>query len=304
MPVPAVVPSPTALPYFCDPTELPDALPTLDEIERATQNLPTIRDPRYSRIVVVKGHFVVKYGVGVHMAENEGHALLFIEKHKFIPAPKLYAMYREEGKLYLIMSYMPGTQLGSIWDDLSENEKSCILIQLRSILDRMRSIPAPTIFSSVCGGPLRHRFFLWSESDPKITGPFQTEEDLDRALALRSLKIREDNPGRSQTPEFFARHLSKVLKGHASVFTHGDLQRKNLLVEQLPLDGHGTERRFRVSAILDWEDAGWCPSYWEYAAIFVDWNWHDDWPEKVERILDAYPLESAMLRMVRQDLEY
>jgi aminoglycoside phosphotransferase (APT) family kinase protein len=297
-----IIPSPAALPYFCDSVELPDTLPTLDEIEQATESLTTIRDPRYNRIVVVKGRFVVKYGI--HIAENEGHALLFIEKHKFIPAPKLYAMYREKGKLYLIMSYMPGIHLKSVWDSLSEGEKFYILEQLRSIWDQLRLIPAPTIFSGVCGGPLRHRFFLWLKADPRITGPFQTEEDLDRALALRSLENWQGNQGRPYTPEFFARHLPKALQGHASVFTHGDLHRRNILIEQLPSEGQGSERRFRVSAIVDWEDAGWYPSYWEYAAIFVDWSWHDDWPEMVERIVDAYPLESAMLRMVRQDLDY
>ena len=99
--------------------------------------------------------------------------------------------------------------------------------------------------------------------------------------------------------EFFARSLPVALKGHGSLFTHGDIQRKNILVEQLPAESHDAKRPFTVSSVLDWEDAGWYPSYWEYAALFVDFQWIDDWPEKVEIILDPHPLESAMLRMVR-----
>jgi thiamine kinase-like enzyme len=124
------------------------------------------------------------------------------------------------------------------------------------------------------------------------------------ALALRSQKNWESNQMRPWTSEFSARHLPVALKGHGSVFTHCDLQRKNILVEDLPAEGYDVERRFRVSAVLDWEDAGWYPSYWEYAGCFVDFQWVDDWPEKVEMILDPHPLESAMLRMVRQDVDY
>jgi aminoglycoside phosphotransferase (APT) family kinase protein len=225
----------------------------------ATLSLPTIRDPRYGRIVIVKGCFVVKYGM--LMTENEGHALLLLEKYIIIPAPRLYAMYREGETLYLVMGLMLGRQLGLIWDDLSEEEKLPILKHLRSILDYMRSLPPPAIISSVSGGPLRHRFFLWPEPEPKITGPFEKEEDLDYALALRSRKNWESYQKRPWTSEFFARNLPVALKGHGTVFTHGDLQRKNILVEQLLLETRDVERQFRVSAILDWEDAGWYPSY-------------------------------------------
>ncbi|CAK7226975.1 hypothetical protein SBRCBS47491_006412 [Sporothrix bragantina] len=202
------------------------------------------------------------------------------------------------------MGRLPGSQLQLVWESLADKEKNHILVQLKSIWTYLRSIPAPSLFSSVTGGPLRHRFFLWLEPDPRITGPFQTEVDLCRALALRSQKNWETNSQRPWTSEFFARHLHKALCNHPVVFTHGDLQRKNVLVEQLPMTSPDGERQFRVSAVLDWEDAGWYPNYWEYAALFVDFDWHDDWPEKIENVLEPCPLEAAMLRMVRQDLDY
>jgi len=203
-----------ALPYFCDPAELPDTLPTFDEIEQAIQNLKPSAVLPAKRIVVVKSHFVVKYGKRIQ--KNEGHALLFLKRYKFIPAPKLYAMYHKDDKLYLIMSYMPGTPLGSVWNSLLESEKSDILMQLRSTFNQMRLILAPNIFSSVCGGPLPYHWFWWIKPEPAITGPFQTEEDLGQALALRSLRNHEfhGNENRSRLPEFFARHLPNVLRGH------------------------------------------------------------------------------------------
>ena len=138
-----LISSPTTLPYFCDAAKLPVALLSSSEIETATLILPTIRDPRFGRIVLVKGCFVVKHGVQV--TENEGHALLFLENHPLIPAPQLYAMYREGDNLYLVMGLMPGKQLGLLWHDLSEGEKLHIIEQLRSIWDSLRSIPAQNI---------------------------------------------------------------------------------------------------------------------------------------------------------------
>ena len=97
--------------------------------------------------------------------------------------------------------------------------------------------------------------------------------------------------------EFFARYLLVALNGYRSIFTYVDLHRKNILIEELPAEGF-TERRFRVSTIVDWEMAGWYLSYWEYTSCFVDFQWMEDWPEKVEYILDPWSLEAVTLRMV------
>lgn len=56
---------------------------------------------------------------------------------------------------------------------------------------------------------------------------------------------------------FFSTMLENMLQtGHPIVFTHNDMHEGNILVS----GGH-------VSAILDWECAGFYPDYWEYATI-------------------------------------
>jgi thiamine kinase-like enzyme len=70
---------------------------------------------------------------------------------------------------------------------------------------------------------------------------------------------------------FFARNLPKALANRSSVFTHADLQRKNILVLEVPASSPGP-RRLEVSAVVDWEEKGWYPSYWEYASCFVDFS--------------------------------
>lgn len=291
------------LPWYCDKGELPKPLPTIAEIEAATAEFPSIFDRGSRRTVLVNGCFVVKHGPVVF--ENEGHALLLVEHIPTVPAPRLYAMFREDEKLYIVMEFVPGQQLSDIWPTLSEDEKSPIVAQLRQAVDSLRALPSPEIFSGVFGGPLPHRYFFSAKKDPRITGPFGKEEDFCHALVLRSQEIWDWYGRRGWMNEFFSRHLPAALSGHRSVFTHSDFQRKNILVREKP--GSSSDgcsgRSFEVAAILDWEAAGWYPSYWGYALCFAYFDWSDDWPEKVEHVLDPCVHEAAVMRMVAQALD-
>ncbi|KAI1954125.1 hypothetical protein LOZ57_000475 [Ophidiomyces ophidiicola] len=291
------------LPYFRDASLLPGPLPTDEEIEAATTTLPSIRDPKYGRIVLIRNKFVVKYGRTLIHVENEGYALLFIEKHLSIPAPRLYAMYRKGPWLYIIMEYMSGENLDILWPALSSPDKQSILSQLRNIFNKMRSLPPRNFFGNVSGGPIEHQYFWTLDKDPAIVGPFKTENDLNLALAKHSRQNWEENARYPWLADFYERNLHRALKDHESVFTHADLQRKNILVEKR-IDTVSGEEHYVVSALVDWQTAGWYPSYWEYAGTFCCLQWVDDWPESLEKILDPCPLEAAMLRFVHQDLEF
>lgn len=290
------------LPYFRDAGELPSALPTIQEIEGSTTKLSSFRDPRYGQVVHVKRYYIVKYGVLID--ENEGFALFFIEKMLNIPSPRLLAMFRDNGKVYIVMDRIPGFNLGTVWSTFTEAEKNDVASQLRHICQSIRSLPSPGYFGSLDGSHLRHRFFRSASKDPKITGPFNTEAEVGRALALRSRENSQDNLGHGWMSDFFERHLPGALAGHPSTFTHADLHPQNILVKRVEKQDGVSEGRIKVTGIVDWELAGWYPSYWEYASSFVDFSWGDDWPEAYEKIVTPRPLEAAMLKMLRQDLEY
>ena len=290
------------LPYYRPSSPLPSPLPTRLEIETATHLLPTIRNPDYDgRIVVIRDHYVAKYGT--YVTENEGHALLFIERHLTIPAPRLYAMYREGGKLYIIMEFIPGESLQILWPSLSKDDKQSIMTQLRCIFDKMRSLGSPGFYGGVSEGPLPHRYFFSRDHNHAITGPFKQEREIGLALAERSRLNWIENNQHGWVSEFFARSLPSALKNHPSTFSHSDLHPENILIQQIwtPLS---EEKHYEVAAIVDWETAGWYPEYWEYAAAFVLFQWVDDWPEHFERIVGPCPLEAAMLKLVHQDLEF
>lgn len=61
-------------------------------------------------------------------------------------------------------------------------------------------------------------------------------------------------------------------RSDCTVFTHADAAPRNIVVNE----------KNTVTGILDWENAGWYPNYWEYAqilrpAFWGDWSVWMDW---------------------------
>lgn len=78
----------------------------------------------------------------------------------------------------------------------------------------------------------------------------------------------------------FEHAFHTVFQGHSPVFTHADLDYSNILVCD---DG--------TVALLDWERAGWYPSYWEYCCALTHEGYDEDWSSWVPRFLDEYLTE-------------
>lgn len=107
----------------------------------------------------------------------------------------------------------------------------------------------------------------------------------------------------SHKADFHAQNLDAVFYDHHPTLTHGDLQRKNVIVRRIPsqLDSDAALSDFEVT-LIDWEASGWYPSYWEYGGMFMTFFWDDDWPNRLTEIVTPCPKEVAMLRMIFQDL--
>lgn len=213
--------------------------------------------------------------------------------------------YREGRTFYLVTKFLPGKDLQHIWTELEEEDKLSIAGGLHAICNQMRALPTPGYFGNVSRGPYLHRFFRTVDPDPLINGPFESSAEVGSALARHSQQNWDTNNTRSFTSEWFARHLQTAFGSYKSVFTHADLHPQNILVrEDVTGAGEEQQRRYVVSAVVDWESAGWYPDYWEYAGSFVDFDWIDDWPEKYELVVETRPLEAALLKFVRQDLDF
>jgi thiamine kinase-like enzyme len=70
------------------------------------------------------------------------------------------------------------------------------------------------------------------------------------------------------------------------VFTHGDLRPANIIVT--------STSPAKVVAIVDWEQAGWYPDYWEYCKAMYTTDYEGEWAKCISKFLDPHdtPLEA------------
>ncbi|CAI6091437.1 unnamed protein product [Clonostachys chloroleuca] len=305
--------TPVKLPYFCNSAGLPGPLPTPDEIQDASRRHGWGSS---GGVCVIRGIFLVKYGVKV--TENEGNALLFVEEHLNISAPRLYAMYHDPHSkvLHLVMEYIQGVDMESLWKTLSVEAKSSIASQLRPMFTQIRSInPPPDFIGGVCGGGLPDPVFGTMSPDNNINGPFKTDEEFSSALALALRNNWEQNGRYGWLSGYLSRHVPTALKGYRVTLTHGDLHMRNILVEKVPSfsgssvtgvgeEGTGQHWSYQVKGIVDWESAGWYPAYWEYASAVARFQSEDDWLESLDTIIKPYPQEASIILLVLQGLQF
>ena len=204
-------------------------------------------------VYVTASGVVVKYGHHVR-AQQEATTINFIRAACLqIPVPKVLDAWEEgEGEDavgYLAMSQMPGAMLSERWPAMGEPQRERVLKDLKEILQQLQGIhaPATALIGAIYGGPAvdvraRHAEF---------GGPFETESEFNKWLV--SLIHPESMQYRGL---FYIDTIQNCLRkyNHQLRFAHGDLGLHNILVSE---DG-------MITAIIDWEFAGWYPEYWEY----------------------------------------
>lgn len=293
--------SPVSLPFQRPVENLPAnlSIPTPDEIRNTT----TIIKQRIGQTVVAVGRdILVKYGRST--SEREGQTLLYLETClPKVPAPRLYSMYYDAEDLFIVMELVPGAPLDILWQDITEDEKTALTAELRCIFEGMRLAvcPDPAFFGSVDRGPVPDHLFYSMTGDKKITGPFDSEKAFNDALVLQYRTIRDMNGYTNFKTAFYERNIHQAMRGHKPTFTHCDAQRKNIVVDLKGEKDQEKPRSFDVF-LVDWEEAGWYPEYWEYFSAFIGLSWNDDWGDRVEEFIPAWPAEAAWMRMVHQDL--
>ncbi|KAF3058601.1 hypothetical protein GL218_05837 [Daldinia childiae] len=72
-------------------------------------------------------------------------------------------------------------------------------------------------------------------------------------------------------------------RGHKIVFTHADLNPRNILINQsIQPDG---SIGWGVTGIVNWEFAGYYPEYWDYTkAIFEGFRWTERYNDMVHGV--------------------
>lgn len=277
------------LPYYAPSEELPSELPSKEVVDNAIEILC---EQSARKVVGVGPHFVAKYGLQINL--EEGRTMLFIRERTKVPVPRIFALFKdfESGVSYIIMERVCGDRLDSIWPHLEDAQKQDVSNQLKSAFTDLREMPTPAGYCSLYQQPLRdHIFYTGSEEESQhLEGPFGNETELNDALIKKYLASGYAPVAKA---DYYRRAFPSVLSGHPPTFTHGDFQRKNMI----------RDSDSGKITIIDWEFAGWYPSYWEYArAIFACGRFEDDWSKWVDMSLDTYRNEWAWMQMLILEL--
>lgn len=270
--------------YAC-PSSVP--LPTIAEIEASTEELSI---PGWgAKVVRVKERFAVKYGPNALL--SEAASMGFLAGNTNVPVPRVYAAFveAETNHAFIVMDYIPGDNLQTLLPSLTSTEKDIIGKMMRDAITELREIPSEGYLGTMNYQPYYEGVLATEDNNPLISGPFATQKHFNAGM-LRKVHLKVS--GQDVRP--LQKKVNCTLHGHRTVFAHGDLQPRNIIVERLGYRDGGTPK-LKIT-FVDWEMAGWYPEYWEFGGAKIESNWIESFPV----IMDYYPAED----LVMQDFWY
>ncbi|KAI1445007.1 kinase-like domain-containing protein [Annulohypoxylon stygium] len=219
---------------------------------------------------------LVKYGSQVSVAEAE--CLILVRKHlPSVPVPEVYGWCDDENQTFIYMELVEGRTLEDAWDQLSEDERVSICSELQGIVSAWRQLPQKLFSESPYIGHVGRRPLLdwiWVNSCAPTAGPFEGVCQFHNWFTT-SFKRRRNHSDQLQEPHPYRSHLPDDVP---IVFTHADLHPSNIIISHQPSNA----AQVQVVSVVDWQQAGWYPAYWEYCKS--RWSWsntlRESWPDK------------------------
>ncbi|CZR62978.1 uncharacterized protein PAC_12875 [Phialocephala subalpina] len=191
------------------------------------------------------------------------------EKKPSIPLVEMHKYGGLNDKFHFtIMSRAKGSTIKAIWDTLTREQMSDVLQDLREHIKQWRQITSPQM-QRVDGSELRDAYIGNCTGFGCIKTGHNEEEWLEnltpamRKSMLWDLWIMNKGWNADQTvlgswiievDEKVAQLKANFPRGGPYVLTHGDLHTENIFISD-----DNPEKKFKVSAIIDWELAGFFP---------------------------------------------
>ncbi|KAI2735148.1 hypothetical protein DTO013E5_9489 [Penicillium roqueforti] len=170
-------------------------------------------------------------------------------------------------------------------------------LRIRQAINELRAIPSPGYFGNLNGTPYIDGVLSTPDNNPIISGPFKDQKQMNQGILERL--------GQMQSPHYIRllkEMVNRTLKNHRIVFTHGDLQPKNIIVERKGVCNNG-DADFKVT-LIDWNLSGWYPEFWDFCNSTLYCQMKPDWLELIPDIFDQYPIEYLMMQVVYSSVFY
>ncbi|KAH0429032.1 phosphotransferase enzyme family protein [Colletotrichum camelliae] len=191
----------------------------------------------------------IKYGRFVTIVEALTQMMVREKLQSIVPVPEVFGWAEDGGQGFVYMSLIEGDTLEKRWDGMAEEERLSVCKELRAMTTAWRAWKQDESEKYVGSHLKRPLHEVILRDYPDNTGPFEGPKAVEKFHSTCGIEIDGDMP---------------------IVFTHADFLPPNIMLTPGP--------RPRVAAIIDWEQAGWYPAYWEYCKVrrFA----HDEWVEK------------------------
>ncbi|KAF4462113.1 phosphotransferase enzyme family [Fusarium albosuccineum] len=184
-----------------------------------------------------------------------------------VPVPEVFGWRIYDGRVFLYMSLVSGQTLREAWPSLTADDKSSLQIRLKEIVASLRRL---TQSPEIIGKP--HR---------ALEGPLSTIKEFNDWLF--GIATRQNpEPGKEIQGLDHPDMYRDLLPDTGNIyFTHGDITLGNVIVS-------GAPGSYTITGIIDWEQAGWYPEYWEYCKLLLgvelDHEWRtEEWGDKITR---------------------
>ncbi|KAF3926356.1 hypothetical protein AA313_de0202389 [Arthrobotrys entomopaga] len=164
--------------------------------------------------------------VGYSVKEIEAESLRLLKSKTTVPVPELYGFHEKDGKGYLHMSKIEGKQLAIVWETFSEEKQAKIAFQLHGYVKQWQGLTSDVY------GAIEY-------------GPYASREEYNAGLAEAIANSRPAGVIDQFQEDITQKVLNLGLDDNAKVFSHGDLHRGNIMVNE---DGE-------ITGIVDWETA-------------------------------------------------
>lgn len=200
---------------------------------------------------------------------NEVKAMDLVSKYTKIKIPKIYKIIKNDtdDECIIHMEYIEGEILGNCLENMTEEQKNKIKIQLKDAFTQLREIHNPYNYyiCSADGNSINdHRI------GPEKVGPFNTEEEFNNTIGNYNVKTK-----------------------NKSIFTHADIKPHNII-----LDNNND------IVLIDWECAGWYPEYWEYTKSLFLINEYKEWIDIMTDIFKEYKKDLEREKNILKTYEY
>ncbi|TVY38148.1 hypothetical protein LOCC1_G007157 [Lachnellula occidentalis] len=195
-----------------------------------------------------------------HRQGNEHMTQVFLrnQPNLTIPLPKKYLRVSEptDPIHFTIISRAQGVGLDTIWDNLSLEQKAGYRNQLADVIKQLRQFTSP-VAQKVDGSPLDDILIAscYTKRPPQCKKIGSTTNEWLEGIS-EELRVGLSMIHKTKDPELVESKLQELKanfpKGEPYVLTHADFNFTNIIVKD-----------DKIEAILDWEMAGYYPSWVE-----------------------------------------